>query len=82
VHVLVELTTHAGHFLGRAKSRVIVFEHGGEAFVRDVGSWDPLPPELAAPYALAGRVAQHAFWGPDEPDRSMLVQIARATAAA
>jgi hypothetical protein len=73
----VELTTHRGHFLGRARSNLVAFTAGdGAAFIRDIGCWDPLPPELAAPYAVAGRAAQHAFWGPDEPDRSMLAQLA------
>ena len=79
VHLAVELTTHAGHFLGRGRSRLLVWEDAEGAWLRDVGSWDPLPVELAAPYRLAGEAAQHAFWGPGDPDRSMLVQIARAS---
>ena len=80
VHLAVELTTHAGHFLGRGRSRLLVWEDDGGSWLRDVGSWDPLPAELAAPYRLAGEAAQHAFWGPDRPEQSMLVQIARASA--
>jgi hypothetical protein len=80
VHLAVELTTHAGHFLGRGLSRLLVWEDAEGAWLRDVGSWDPLPVELAAPYRFAGEAAQHAFWGPDKPDQSMLVQIARASA--
>jgi hypothetical protein len=80
VHLAIELTTHTGHFLGRARSRLLVWEDAGGAWLRDVGSWDPLPVELAAPYRLAGETAQHAFWGPDRPAQSMLVQLARATA--
>lgn len=72
----VELTTHAGHFLGAAVSRLVVYEQDGGAWIRDVGTWDPLPPALAVGYALAGREAQRAFWGTD-PRRSMLVQLAR-----
>lgn len=72
---LIELTTHAGHFLGAGTS-TLRLEDGT---VRDVGVWDPLPPHLAAPYRLAGRAAQHAFWGPDDPERSMLAQLARVT---
>ncbi len=80
VHLAVELTTHAGHFLGRGLSRLLVWEDEHGAWLRDVGSWDPLPVELAAPYRFAGEAAQHAFWGPDKPDQSMLVQLARASA--
>jgi len=80
VALAVELTTHAGHFLGRAISRILVWEDAEGAWIRDVGSWDPLPPELAAAYALGGRTAQHAFWGPERPEQSMLAQIALAAA--
>lgn len=41
-----------------------------------LGAWDPLPPHLAAAYAAAGREAQHQFWGPQPPSRSMLAQLA------
>jgi hypothetical protein len=77
--VAVELTTHSGHLLGRGLSRLFVYEDDGGAWIRDVGSWDPLPVELRLPYALAGRAAQHAFWGPDRPEASMLVQLALAS---
>jgi hypothetical protein len=80
VHLAVELTTHTGHFLGRGRSNLLVWEDADGAWLRDVGAWDPLPAELAAPYRLGGDAAQHAFWGPDDPERSMLVQIARASA--
>ena len=76
---LVALTTHAGHFMGRAVSNLLVFEAGGGAFIRDIGTWDPLPPHLAAPYTLAGKAAQKAFWEPDPPALSMLAQLARVT---
>ena len=59
------LTTHEGHFLGRARSHLIVWREAAGAFIRDVGAWDPLPPHLAAAYASAGRVAQQQFWGPE-----------------
>lgn len=72
----VELTTHHGHFMGRAISRLLLYADGGRAYVRDVGSWDPLPPHLAAAYAAGGRGAQEAFWGPADPEASMLVQLA------
>jgi hypothetical protein len=73
----VELTTHEGHFLGRARSRLVAWRDDatGQAFVRDVGSWDPLPWYLAASYATVGRAAQHAFWGPEPPEESMLAQL-------
>lgn len=75
----LELTTHAGHVLGRAISHVVLGEHaGGGGWVRDVGEWDPLPPAQAAAYRGGGRSAQHAFWGPGDPERSLLVQLARA----
>lgn len=75
----IELTTHDGHFLGRAVSRLIVFAAGGQAHVRDVGAWDPLPRHLAIPYRAGGHSAQIAFWGPDDPEASMLAQLARVT---
>lgn len=78
----VELTTHAGHFLGRALSHLVVFRtRDGRAYIRDAGEWDPLPLPLAAAYAGGGAAAQHAFWGPEDPQRSMLVQLARVSAA-
>ena len=76
--LLLELTTHAGHFLGAAVSRIVIWEEGGAAFIRDVGEWDPLPPHLAVPFRLAGRTAQHAFWGGGAAEDSMLHQVAAA----
>jgi hypothetical protein len=73
----IELTTHAGHFMGRGISRLMIFEEGGCGFVRDVGSWDPMPPHLAAGYRAGGRKAQFAFWGPDDDEAGMLVQLGR-----
>jgi hypothetical protein len=75
----VELTTHEGHFLGRAISRLILFADRGGAHVRDVGSWDPLPPHLEVPHRAGGHRSQVAFWGPDDPEASMLVQLAEVT---
>jgi hypothetical protein len=74
---LVQLTSHRGHFLGRVNSHLLVYEHGGAGFIRDVGCWDPLPARLSAAYATAGREAQQAFWGPEPEDLSMLAQLAR-----
>ena len=77
----IELTTHDGHFLGRAISHVVVGAYpSGRGWVRDVGEWDPLPVAQAAAHRGGGEAAQHAFWGPDDPERSMLVQLARVTA--
>ncbi len=76
---LVELTTHRGHFLGRAISHLLVFRDAAGAWIRDVGCWDPLPAHLAAAYATAGRDAQAAFWGPEPEELSMLAQLARVT---
>jgi hypothetical protein len=78
---LVVLTTHAGHFLGRALSQLLVWRDADGAWIRDVGAWDPLPLHLAATYNAAGKDAQHAFWGPASPERSMLAQLALATTA-
>ena len=75
----LELTTHEGHFMGRAISRLILFEDDTGAYVRDVGCWEPLPWYLAGPYAVAGRRAQAAFWGPEPVEGSMLAQIALLT---
>jgi hypothetical protein len=76
--LLLELTTHEGHFLGPAISRILVYEDEAGAWVRDIGAWDPLPLHLAAPFKLAGRAAQHAFWGGGNPEQSMLHQLALA----
>ena len=77
---LVILTTHEGHFLGPALSHLLVWRDEAGAWIRDVGAWDPLAPHLAATYRLAGRAAQHAFWGPTPPKRSMLAQLAQVSA--
>lgn len=77
---LIELTTHASHFMGNAISHLLVFQAGGAAFVRDVGCWDPLPRHLKATYAAGGHTAQLAFWGPEPEDASMLTQLALVSA--
>ena len=76
----VELTTHKGHFMGRGISRLLVYELGGEAYVRDVGSWDRMSPLLAAGYRAGGHAAQVAFWGPDDPEAGMLAHLALVSA--
>jgi hypothetical protein len=73
----IELTTHEGHFMGHARNRLILFTQDGEAYLRAVGTWDPMPWHAFTAYELAGRDAQHAFWGEwHDPRRSMLLQIA------
>jgi hypothetical protein len=72
-----DLTTHEGHFMGRSKNRLVLFEQQGRAFVRAVGTWDPMPWHIDQAYRRAGRDAQHAFWGQGgDPEDSMLHQIA------
>jgi hypothetical protein len=72
-----DLTTHEGHFMGRSKNRLVLFERQGRAFVRAAGTWDPMPWHIDQAYRRAGRDAQHAFWGQGaDPEESMLHQIA------
>ncbi len=74
-----DLTTHEGHFMGRGNNRLVLYEEDGQAKVRAAGTWDPMPWHLQQVYDLAGRAAQHAFWGDsDDPRKSMLHQIALA----
>jgi hypothetical protein len=77
---LMELTTHEGHFLGRARNYVVLFEAGGRAYMRAVGNWDPMPWYARLSYAYKGANAQHTFWGLESPHHSMLRQFARAAA--
>jgi hypothetical protein len=72
-----DLTTHAGHFMGAGHNRLLLFQRDGAAFLRAAGTWDPMPWHVAQAYALAGRTAQHAFWGEGAPEQSMLHQLAR-----
>ena len=76
----IDLTTHAEHFLGAACNRLLLYEEHGQAYLRAVGTWDPLPWYIDQGYRRAGYEAQHAFWGADPPERSMLQQIALAVA--
>jgi hypothetical protein len=77
-----DLTTHEGHFMGRSKNRLVLFEQGGRAFVRAAGTWDPMPWHVDQAYRRAGRDAQHAFWGQGaDPEESMLHQISVALAS-
>jgi hypothetical protein len=78
---VIELTTHNGHFMGNALSRLVLFEVGDRAYLRDVGSWDPMPWFIRLPYRIQGEKAQHAFWGLGVPRQSMLHQIALAASS-
>jgi len=77
-----DLTTHAGHFMGAGHNRLLLYtDADGQAWVRAAGTWDPMPWHLDRAYRVAGRDAQHAFWGEGgvEP-LSLLHQLALATA--
>ncbi len=75
-----DLTTHEGHFLGRATNRLLLYSHEGRSYLRAAGSWDPMPWHLEQAFKRAGSDAQHAFWGGGSIERqSMLHQIALRT---
>jgi hypothetical protein len=77
-----DLTTHQGHFMGAGHNRLILYTHEGRAWVRAAGTWDPMPWHIDQAYRLAGREAQHAFWGQGHVARlSMLHQLAQRVAA-
>jgi hypothetical protein len=72
-----DLTTHQGHFMGNGHNRLLLYELDGVAWVKAAGTWDPMPWHLDRAYRVAGRDAQHAFWGQGEVVRlSMLHQLA------
>jgi hypothetical protein len=72
-----DLTTHEGHFMGAGHNRLILYRARGRAWVRAAGTWDPMPWHVEQSYRLAGRAAQHAFWGQGEVvQQSMLHQLA------
>ncbi len=73
-----DLTTHAGHFMGAARNRLLLYEQDGQAYLRAAGTWDPMPWYVDQGYRRAGYDAQHAFWGQGAPAQSMLHQIALA----
>jgi hypothetical protein len=75
---LVELTTHEGHFLGRARNYLVLFETGERAHMRAIGNWDPMPWYTRLSYGYRGADAQRVFWGMQSPEHSMLRQLARA----
>jgi hypothetical protein len=80
-----DLTTHQGHFMGNGHNRLLLYVQDDQAWVRAAGTWDPMPWHAEKAYAMAGRDAQHAFWGQvlsgeDSPERlerqSLLHQLA------
>ena len=73
------LDTHEGHFMGRGRNRLLLYDLDGESYLRASGTWDDMPVSLETAYRTAGRKAQAAFWGDDRPESSMLHQIARRT---
>jgi hypothetical protein len=58
-----DLTTHEGHFMGAGHNRLLLYVQDGVAWVRAAGTWDPMPWQIEQIYKIAGRDAQHAFWG-------------------
>ncbi len=73
-----DLTCHEGHFLGRGNNRLLLYREDGKTYVKAAGTWDEMPWHIASAYALAGREAQHAFWGQgDLEEMSMLHQIVK-----
>jgi hypothetical protein len=72
-----DLTTHQGHFMGNGHNRLLLYLHEGQAWVRAAGTWDPMPWHIDRAYRVAGKDAQHAFWGQGEDlPLSMLHQLA------
>ncbi len=77
----LDLTTHAGHFLGRACSKILLYRYKGTAYLREVGVWDPMDWYVYGAYRGMGARAQRAFWGMGAPTESMLHQMAARGAA-
>ncbi len=73
-----DLTTHRGHFMGSGHNRLVLYtDADGVAWVKAAGTWDPMSWHADKAYRLAGRDAQHAFWGKgDEAAKSLLHQLA------
>jgi hypothetical protein len=78
VHAILGLVSHEGHFMGRARSQLVVYSHDGRSYVRAIGMWDPMPWHLAEVFDQVGQAAQYAFWGMGAPEESMLHQLAAA----
>ncbi len=73
--------------MGAGHNRLLLYVHDDQAWVRAAGTWDPMAWHVDKAYAVAGRDAQHAFWGqvvsgdasPERVERlSMLHQLALA----
>ncbi|MDX6562504.1 MAG: hypothetical protein QOD65_2318 [Gaiellales bacterium] len=78
-----DLTTHEGHFMGNGHNRLLLYTHEDRTWVRAAGTWDPMPWHLRRAYRIAGRDAQHAFWGQGNiVSQSLLHQLALRTATA
>lgn len=73
---VVELTTHAGHFIGPAVSTLVLTAGPDGGTLRDIGCWEPMAFPQNAAYRMGGRSAQHVFWGEGESAGSMLHQLA------
>jgi hypothetical protein len=72
-----DLTTHEGHFMGAGHNRLLLYLQDGKPWVRAAGTWDPMPWHIKQAYRVAGREAQHAFWGQGNVlAQSMLHQLA------
>ena len=73
-----DLTTHRGHFMGSGHNRLgLDTTTDGKAWVKAAWTWDPMPWHLEQAYRVAGRDAQHAFWGQgDDAAKNMLHQLA------
>jgi hypothetical protein len=76
VHAGFDLICHDGHFMGDAKNRLVLYSIDGTTYLRAAGTWDPMTWHLAEMYDRVGRWSQHAFWGMESPEQSMLHQIA------
>ncbi len=77
-----DLTTHEGHFMGSGHNRLVLYTLDGTPWVRAAGTWDPMPWHINQAYRVAGREAQHAFWGQGNiVAQSMLHQLALRVAA-
>lgn len=74
--VAFDLTTHAGHFMGRGNNRLLLYTQGGTAYLRAAGTWDEMPWHLDKAYQYAGEEAQHTFWGEGAAEDSLLHQLA------
>jgi hypothetical protein len=59
-----DYTTEIGRFTPlRAHNRLLLFTHEGKAWVRAAGTSGPMPWHINQAYRVAGREAQHAYWG-------------------